>query len=181
VSRVSKLCGMVLVVSLAWLADAGAQWVPGFTTGRWIWEEQRDKITDQVIYVGYVNTLRTSIGGSSDINGASVLVYCSGNEAAVVFLWSRSAAGTKNLSVAFRFEGQPGHVTKARYVKRTKQETTDLGDVRLFLDGLAKSDRLYVRATSDLYGTSEAGFRYRGGAEIVNRLRAACPILAATS
>jgi hypothetical protein len=79
---------MVLAVGLMWLTDAMAQWIPAFTTGRWIWEEQRDKITDQTIHLGYINTLRTSIGGSSDINGASALVYCSGGDAGLVFLWS---------------------------------------------------------------------------------------------
>ncbi len=168
-----KLLSLALLTTLSCQWGAAAQWV-----GQWKWEEQRDKITDRPVYLGYVNTLRTSVGGSGDISAASVLVYCSGSEAAVGFLWSRSAAGSKNLSVAFRFHGQPGHVTKARYVKRTEQRTTDPEDVRRFLDGLSKSDRLYVRATSDLYGTSEASFRLGGGIEIVRRLRTACPTLA---
>jgi hypothetical protein len=170
---------MAFVVGLVWLTAAIAQWSPAFPTKRWVWKEERDKITDQTIYLGHVTALQTTISASKYINGAAVVVFCGDNEAAVVFLWGRSAAGTKSLNVAFRFDGQPGHVTKSRYVTRNKQETTDLGDVRRFLDGLSKSNGLYVRATSDLYGTSEASFRFRGGAEIVHRLRTACPILAA--
>jgi hypothetical protein len=143
-----------------------------------MWEEQRDKITDVPIYVGYVHTLQTSIAGSSELDVATVLVYCVGPEPAIEFRRGHPAAGSKNLNVAFRFEGQPGHNTKARYLNRTEQRTTDVSDVRLFLDGLAKSSRLYVRVTSDLYGISSASFKLRGGTEIVERLRKACPVLA---
>jgi hypothetical protein len=169
---------VALLIGLAWPVSGGAQWIPGYPTGRWMWEEQRDRITDIPIRVGYVHTFQASIAGNSEPDVATVLVYCVGPDPALEFRWGRSAAGSKNLNVAFRFEGQPGHVTKARYLNRTEQRTTDVADVRIFLDGLAKSSRLYVRATSDLYGISAASFRLRGGTEIVERLRRTCPILA---
>jgi hypothetical protein len=174
VLRIFKLSIVLLLVIPAGTSGA-VDWI-----GQWKWEEQRDRITDRIVYLAHAKTLRTWIGGSSDINSASVLVYCSGRAAGIIFLWSRSAAGTKNLEVAFRFQGQPGHVTKARYVTRTKQETTDAADVRVFLDGLSKSNRLYVRTTSDLYGMSEADFRLGGSSEIVRLVRDACPALATT-
>jgi hypothetical protein len=173
VLRILKL-SIVLLLAIPAGTSIAADWI-----GQWKWEQQRDRITDRIVYLAHVKTLRTWVGASSDINSASVLVYCSGRAAGIIFLWSRSAAGTKNLEVAFRFQGQPGHITKARYVTRTKQETTDPKDVRIFLDGLSKSDRLYVRAMSDLYGMSEAEFRLGGSSEIVRRIRAACPVLAA--
>ena len=177
--RVSyRVVCFALLIGVAWPVSGCAQWIPGDPTGRWMWEEQRDKITDIPIRVGYVHTFQASIAGNSEPDVATVLVYCVGPDPALEFRWGRSAAGSKNLNVAFRFEGQPGHVTKARVINRTGQRTTDVADVRIFLDGLAKSSRLYIRATSDLYGISAASLKLRGGTEIVERLPTTCPILA---
>jgi hypothetical protein len=101
-------------------------------------------------------------------------LYCIGGRSALLVLWSSNAAGSKNLVLDFRFAGQPGHVTHARYRNRMIQQTTDPEDIRAFLDGAAKSNNLYVRVSSDLYGTSDANFSLRGGKEMVARFEKVC-------
>jgi hypothetical protein len=142
---------------------------------RWKWTEEVDKITGAVHSFTYITTTRVDIAGSFLGHEALVALSCFRGKAGLIFEWSARAAAQKNLLVQYRFAGQPGHATEARYVNRTKQASLSLSDVRQFLAESQVSDSLYVRVYSDSYGTAEANFKAYGGKEMAAKFIAACP------
>jgi hypothetical protein len=103
---------------------------------------------------------------------------CRGGKPVVDIEWSFKAAGNANLTLEYRFAGRPGRSLKARYVNRTRQQTTDLAGIRQFLADARASDGLRLRVTSDLYGVREAAFKAAAGPDIYRRFTAACPVAA---
>jgi hypothetical protein len=178
-SGLRKAVGLLAVAGVLWSAPAASQWILGFPPGRWEFEVKRDKITDLPFYLAKAHTKRAVIAGRRGDYLVGIGLSCFKGKGAFGVRWSASAAGSKNLVLEFRFDGQPGYRTEARYVNRSEQETTSVDDVRQFLHGANRSEGLYVRVTSDLYGVSEAYFVVRGGRDIVNKFRAACPAMLA--
>lgn len=145
----------------------------------WRWSESRDAITDKIVRTGHVDTLTLRLNGMPQIGFGSVLVGCVGGKPLMVFDWGPKVAGKAGLAVQYRFEGQPGRQVTARYVRTTRQIVSKPGDIRQFLADASKSDRLYVRVVSDRYGTVEARFTARAGAELAALLGRHCPSAAA--
>lgn len=141
---------------------------------RWRWVESVDPITDARVVQTYVATvdIAGTILGSAE---ARVMLTCTNRKASITIDWSFKAAGTANLTVDYRFDGQPGRSLRARYVNRTRQQSVDQGDVRQFLADARNASRLMVRVDSDLYGPVSATFAAKAGADMVSRFVAACP------
>lgn len=170
---------VVLVVGWLWPMPTVSQGIFGSPPARWDFEVRRDKITDLPFHIAQVATRRTLVAGQRV--EARVGIWCFQGKGTIRVRWGGAAAGSKNLVLEFRFDGEPGHRTKARYVKRSEQETTNVEDLRQFFKGMERSDGFYLRVISDLYGVSEAYFTTRGGREVVAKFRAACPAMVSKS
>jgi len=141
---------------------------------RWRWVESIDPISDAPVRQAYVATvdIADTVLGTEE---ARVLLTCAGANASITVDWSFKAAGSANLVLEYRFDGQPGRRLNARYVNRFRQQSTDAGDVRRFLADASMSKRLVVRIDSDLSGPSSATFAAGAGPDMAARFVAACP------
>ena len=144
---------------------------------RWQWSEGVDRLTDQRVSRATLLTVMIE-GAQLGDSEARVALICTAGKAVMDIDWSFRAAGQSNLTLEYRFAGQPGRSLKARYVNRNREEVTDLDGIRRFLADARTSDRLRLRVTSDAYGTTEASFRAEAGADVVARYTAACPLAA---
>jgi hypothetical protein len=141
---------------------------------RWRWAESVDPISDAPVRQAYVATVDIA-GRLLGTDESRVLLTCVDGKASITIDWSFRVAGSANLVVEYRFDGRPGRSLKARYVNRTRQQSADIGDVRLFLSDARQATRLFVRVDSDLYGPSSATFAAAAGPDMVRRFVAACP------
>ena len=168
-----------VVAGLAGLATviAGAATAASFDAllaTRWQWSEGVDPITDQK--VGRAVLATTIIEDiQPGVAEARIALVCTAGKPRMLVDWSFKVAGAANLTVEYRFAGEPGRRLKARAVNRSSEEITDLGDLRRFLSDARRSDKLLLRVTSDAYGVNAATFRAAAGADIVRRFTAACP------
>ncbi len=145
--------------------------------GRWMWAEGVDRITDQTVGRAYLMTTEI-VDVTAGLEEVRLALTCTGGKPVMDIEWSFKAAGKVNLTLEYRFAGQPGRNLRARYVNRTHQQATDLAGIRRFLADARVSDILRLRVTSDLYGVREAAFRATAGADIYRRFTAACPVAA---
>lgn len=141
---------------------------------RWRWAESVDAISDAPVKQAYVATadIADTVLGTEE---ARVLLTCVGGNASITVYWSFKAAGSANLVLEYRFDGQPGRRLNARYVNRYRQQSSDAEDVRRFLADARMSKRLVVRVDSDLSGPSSATFAAGAGPDMAARFVAACP------
>lgn len=166
-------CVALILLCIAWPAAADA-WLDGAFSQAWKGVIARDPITDWTDLFMYITTLDVNdrpLG--TDI--ARVALSCKRGKPALEFIWSFKAAGKANLTVEYRFAGQPGRSPNVRYVNRTTQETADLGDVRTFLMDASRSDSLYVGVSSDLGGPNSATFKAKGGSTMRAKFVSFCP------
>lgn len=141
----------------------------------WRWSETRDPINDRVIHTASVATLGFKLNGATRIALVTVILACANGEPVLVFDWEEKVAGSRGLIVEYRFDGRPGRRTKANYVRRSRQSTSDLADIRQFLADASVSDGLYVRVQSPAFGSAEARFHARGGGALAARFAQYCP------
>ena len=141
---------------------------------RWHGVSTSDAITDGAILGMYVVTSEINGRYSSDLS--RLMLICESGKARLRLEWTFKAAGSANLSVEYRFEGQPGRAIKARYVNRSEEEATSESDIRQFLTDAGTGSRsLMARVSSDIGGVSTAKFRTRGGPDMVKKFTIACP------
>jgi hypothetical protein len=144
----------------------------------WRWSESRDAITDKIVRMGETSTLSFRMNGVPQIGFASVLIGCASEKPLIAFDWGPKVAGKAGLAIQYRFEEHPGRELTATYVRTTRQTVSKPGEIRRFLADASKADRLYVRVLSDRYGTVEARFHVRAGAELAALLGRYCPSVA---
>ncbi len=174
-------CGIVAagLVAFAIIAsgEAEAASFEAALASRWQWMEGVDRITDQKISRAILMTVAIA-DHQPGLDEARIVLTCTGGKPGMDIDWSFRAAGKANLTVDYRFAGQPGRGLAAHYVNRTRQRVADLAGIRRFLADARSSDSLRLRVTSDLGGTVEATFRAAAGADIYRRFTAACPVAA---
>ena len=151
-----------------------ANWAEAALTTRWTVVDSRDAISDAPERFAYVKTTRIN-GRMSSRDYARVLLICTAGKPSMMIDWTFRAAGKANLTVQYRFAGQPGRRLGAVYVNRSSQKVEAMADIRQFLADARVADEVHVRVTSDTYGLHDAVFAAKGGAEMSRRFTEACP------
>jgi hypothetical protein len=141
----------------------------------WRWSEAKDPITDRIVRKASVDTLSVKFNGWPRVMLATVILACFEAKPVLVFDWDAKVAAKEGLIVEYRFDGHPGRRVDAKYVRRSRQTTGDLGNIRQFLRDASISEGLYLRVRSPAYGNVEARFHTRGGSVLAARFGQYCP------
>lgn len=154
-------------------ADAAPNFYMDAVKGRWMGLTTTDHISDKPVFFAYLATF--DIDGKLGGDLARVILECNAGKASLAVDWTFKAAGARNLVLEYRFDRRPGRSLPARYVNNTREDVTSADAIRHFLADAAMARNLYVRVSSDRYGSSSATFLARAGADMAAKFTAACP------
>lgn len=161
------------VASVGLLSIPAEAEFPSHYGRKWEFGEHTDKITDQRVRTIMIYAMHGAVPWG--FVQAPLNVRCTAGNAELTIKWAEKTASNVNLVVEYRFDGLPGRSLDVRYVNRSEQRSTSVAGIRQFLADARRSDRLLLRVSSDLLGTTEAVFRAGAGAEVADYLIAACP------
>ena len=110
------------------------------TVGRWLIEQQTDRITGAPISNAQVNSTTVSNGGIPFPRPARMQVLCFKEQAAVLVVFEFKIGSTRNAELGYRFDDKPGHQPTVRIVEGYKSVVIETpAEVAQFVNEMATS------------------------------------------
>ncbi|HEY1475473.1 MAG TPA: hypothetical protein VGF53_15465 [Pseudolabrys sp.] len=170
-------------VAAALLLLAGCAWDPyvyggkKLTVGRWLIEQQTDRITGAPISNAQVRSTTVSNGGIGLPPPARMQLLCFKEQPAVLIVFEFKIGSTRNAELGYRFDDKPGHQPTVRIVEGYKSVVIeDTAEVTRFVNEMATSNALYVRIRALNALRTSAEFPVDSAPAAIAAAYATCPL-----
>lgn len=107
----------------------------------------------------------------------SLQLTCFDNVPVVRLEFNHRIGSNRTSTLSYRFDEKPGHDAEARFLQTYKTAVIeDPKEVARFVDQLRTSNKLYVRVTSHIAGTSTVEFPLKGAPVAIDAAYQNCPV-----
>ena len=160
---------------------AAAAPAPPPPPSEWKFERKTDRITGAPRATAFLQSSRSSTHTRryKIPQPAFLRLSCFRNQPVVQFAFMVKDGSNRNASVSYRFDENPGHDAKVRFLEDYKTVVIeDKAAVARFADELAGAKTLFVRVDSLIsrVGQSNAEFRVHGAPAAIEAAFADCPL-----